>query len=440
MGDGGNYTQNDLQRLEELARGAAVGSTMYDKRWVIENILTVGRHFQSTNYVVGDGTTKELEEKIEEKMMTLWDISVEEDVSKFYFEYGVLDFFIELFSNPNLRVKEISMGIISNMVYHEAIFSGIMEKDRCLESILKLIDEKDSPTLLIVFRCLHSYGYNLFHIVNSCDDDSKEESKSLVKKFLVFLSIQSVAHNIGLVLGSCTNSTVLQNCARFLSILSELWDFSDERKKMVQCYTEEQFLQCALEGIKESVGADKTEKHFMVFLYLLFERDLETDVYSSISTQTIKIVDRLLKEHVLEYSSIDESDLEFVFNISYVLKCCLESGEYTSIPTSLKPIIKDVYERMMKAEIDGEHEENKNSILCLLSKVRDFLDSCNQNGLNPDEGAPGAGSRANTSQDSSPYFRTPRDTPRSARDTPGRSPWSSRTTGTSSPAAWRTPR
>ena len=30
------------------------------------------------------------------------------------------------------RVKEISMGIISNMVYHEAIFSGIMEKDRCL--------------------------------------------------------------------------------------------------------------------------------------------------------------------------------------------------------------------------------------------------------------------------------------------------------------------
>ena len=28
---------------------------MYDKRWVIENILAVGRHFQSTSYVNEDG-------------------------------------------------------------------------------------------------------------------------------------------------------------------------------------------------------------------------------------------------------------------------------------------------------------------------------------------------------------------------------------------------
>ena len=34
---------------------------------------------------------------------SLWDISVEEDVSAFYLEFGALDIFVELFSNPNHR-------------------------------------------------------------------------------------------------------------------------------------------------------------------------------------------------------------------------------------------------------------------------------------------------------------------------------------------------
>ena len=36
---------------------------------------------------------------------SLWDISVEEDVSSFYLEFGALDIFVELFSNPNHRFE-----------------------------------------------------------------------------------------------------------------------------------------------------------------------------------------------------------------------------------------------------------------------------------------------------------------------------------------------
>eukprot|EP00088_Acartia_fossae_P059134 TRINITY_DN6990_c0_g1_i2.p1 TRINITY_DN6990_c0_g1~~TRINITY_DN6990_c0_g1_i2.p1 ORF type:complete len:444 (-),score=69.20 TRINITY_DN6990_c0_g1_i2:98-1429(-) len=434
-------TDTDLKRLEELARDAAVGSTMYDKRWVIENILQVGRHFQSTSYVQEDGF-KELDEAIEEKMMTLWDISVEEDVSKFYLEYGVLDFFVELFSNPNLRVKEISMGIVSNMVYHESTFPSIMDKDICLEGTLKLLEEKDSPTLLIVFRCLHSFGYNLFNMIHRSDDSSKEESKNHVEKFLMFLSVPSVVQNIGFVMAGCKNRTVLQNCARFLSILSELWDFAEDRKKMCQHYSEEPFLQCTLEGIKESIGEDKTEKHFMVFLYLVFERDLEKDLYSTISTQTITLCGSLLKEHILEYSSIDECDLEFLFNISYVMKSCLDSGEYLRLPSNILTVTKDARKQLEKADIDEDHLENKVSILAMMSRILEYLDSCTKNGETL-EGRPCGVTprRSNHQGDSSPFFRTPRDTPRSLRDTPGRgSPWSSRTPGGASTPPWRTPR
>ena len=47
------------------------------------------------------------------------------------------------------RVKEISMGIISNMVYHEAIFSGIMEKDRCLGKHFFFMGNRTSEHILL---------------------------------------------------------------------------------------------------------------------------------------------------------------------------------------------------------------------------------------------------------------------------------------------------
>jgi hypothetical protein len=40
---------------------------------------------------------------IEDALCSLWDISVEEDVSALFLEFGALDIFVELFSNPNDR-------------------------------------------------------------------------------------------------------------------------------------------------------------------------------------------------------------------------------------------------------------------------------------------------------------------------------------------------
>ena len=72
-------------------------------------------------------------------------------------------------------------------------------------------------------------------------------------------------------IASCTNKQVLLNAAKFLSILSELWEESEERRKSSQYYAEEHFLGCVLEAIGESIGEDKTEKHFTVFMYIIYE-------------------------------------------------------------------------------------------------------------------------------------------------------------------------
>ena len=83
------------------------------------------------------------------------------------------------------RVQEIAVGVMTNMVCHQSVFLSLVEKDTYLEKLLKLLDTKDSPTLVLVFRwgaggrtypsfisisisrCLHSYGYNLFTLLTS---------------------------------------------------------------------------------------------------------------------------------------------------------------------------------------------------------------------------------------------------------------------------------
>ena len=209
----------ELRRLEELAKDSAVGDTMYDKRSVIEKILEIGKHFQQTSYI-NKGEVVELEPRIEELLCTLWDISVEEDVSMFYIQYGVLDIFIELFSNPNNRVKEIAAGVMSNMVFHQEIFLKIIEKETYLEKSIKLLEEKDSPTLIAVLRCLHSFGYNIFHILNSEKYVRiKEDVKHFLSRFLVFISLERVVNNLAMIVASCTNKDVLLNASKFLSIM-----------------------------------------------------------------------------------------------------------------------------------------------------------------------------------------------------------------------------
>jgi len=372
-----NYERNadfDLKKLEQLVKDSAVGDTMYEKRSVIEKVLEVGKHFQQTEYIK-DGSFIELDPKIEDLMCTLWDISVEEDVSLFYLEHGVLDIFVELFANPNVRVKEISVGIMSNMIYHNKVFLSVIEKDKYLERCIKLLEEKDSPTLLIVFRCLHSYGFNFFnHLLSEETSPSKEELKNYLSRWLVFLSIESVVQNIGIIIASCTNKEVLLNASKFLSILSELWEESDERRKVSQYFAEEQFLGCVLEAIGESVGEDKTEKHFTVFLTIVYEHDADKEILGVLSEKVIDLTDRLLKDHVLEYSSIDESDFEFIFNLAYLVKASLDSGGFQNLPSKLGSHLRAVKYRIENTNIEPA-SENRASIINLLTSSLSSLDS-----------------------------------------------------------------
>jgi len=369
-------TDIDLKTLEGLIKDTAVGDTMYEKKWVIENILEVGKHFQTTPYLVEDKVV-ELDSKIEDLLCTLWDISVERDVSMFYIEHGVLDIFVELFLNPNVRVKEISVGVMSNMVAHMEVFNKVLEKQAYLSKCLGLLEEKDSPTLSLVLRCLHSYGYNLFTLLQEQsepqprEESVKEELKQKVNTWLIFLGSERVVHNLGVIIASCTHKEVLSNGSRLVSVIASLWDFSEERRKISQYFGENNFLLCTIEGIHESIGEDKTVKHFLVFLHTIYENNTDKDVVGELSQKIVDLVTVLLSDHVLEYSKVEDSDLEFIFNIAFILKSSLASGGFDKIGRSLPENLADLISMVEGGDLSDS--DNKSSILTLLENCDQIM-------------------------------------------------------------------
>ena len=416
--------EEELRKLEELAKDSAVGETMYDKKSVIEKILEVGKHFQETSYIV-DGELRELDHDIEEKLCTLWDISVEEDVSHFYLEHGVLDIFIELFSNPNNRVKEIAAGIMSNMVFHPSVFIKLMDVDKYLESCSKLLEEKDSPTLVVTLRILHSYSFNLFQLLNSDERERrrKEDIKNVLNRFLVYLSLERIVRNIGIIVASCTNKEVLLNASKFLSLFSELWEYCEERSKVAQYFAEEPFIVCILEAITESLGEDKTEKHFAVFMNIIYENDVDKDTSAALSDKVLVITNRLLKEHVLKYNTVEESDIEFIFNLLYLIKVSLNSGGYESIPFRLSSTLASVRSRMEASDLDKD-SVNMASVFRILGSLEAFLETIKNdhpaNGHGQDDDDSCSTTSESSISNTPRTFGTPQtfDTPQSSFNTP----------------------
>ena len=136
---------------------------------------------------------------------------------------------------------------------------------------------------------------------------------------------------------------------------------------MSQHFAEKQFLVCLLEGIKESVSEDKTNKHFAVFPNIIYEN------FVNLSDKVITL-SRLLKEHILQYNSIEKTDLEFAFNLSYLIKATLNNVGYVSLPKKLSTTLKTVQNRLRHSEVE-DNNENLVSVLKPITSSVSFLES-----------------------------------------------------------------
>ena len=282
---------------------------------------------QATSYLLADGRVRELDDDTEEQLCWLWDLSAEEAVSQLYLQHGATDIFTELLANPNLRVVEVAAGVVANMTSHGPVVATMLHNDRYLESVLGLLQLRDAPCLASALRCLHSCGYHLHQ---------EEGDATLTHRWLVFLSLGTIANNLAAVLGGCRNTEVLLQASKLLSILAELWQQSEDTTVSLH-YREEQFLACVLEALAESVGQDRTVKHLAVFLSIVYcEAGLGSEVVSSLAERLLQLVELVLQEHVLQYSQLEQSDTALLDCLARLAHLSLATGGWARLPASLQ--------------------------------------------------------------------------------------------------------
>merc|ERR1719348_1475910 len=118
---------------------------------------------------------------------------------------------------------------------------------------------------------------------------------------------------------------------------------------------------------------------------IVYENDADKDIFAALSDKVITISHKLLKEHVLQYNTIEDSDLEFIFNLVFLVKVSLDSGGYESIPNKLYNSLQEVQSRIQESEVDIE-SSNVQSVLRIISNCSNYIESLrSENGDDDDD-------------------------------------------------------
>eukprot|EP00731_Ephydatia_muelleri_P007113 Em0003g1361a len=154
---------------------------------------------------------KELSEDIENDLCQLWDVSMNEDVTKYLVDHHAVDLLLEVASRSDApRLIEICVGILGNLACQEEVCENNFANTETIASILLLLKNTDPLVLLETTRLIYTCVCH----------------KSVFAEWINMIKVTtSVQDDLIFVLKSSTNEDLLKNVA---VLLDKLLDCSDE--------------------------------------------------------------------------------------------------------------------------------------------------------------------------------------------------------------------
>lgn len=140
--------------VEALKAETSIGDTTFSKHWLFQCLLDVIKHVESEAGQSEDGMTN-LNEQIEMKMCTLWDMSANQEVCELMQEFRASEMFVQMMaSTKSPRLLEIIVGILGNMCTFDDICLSVSKTDSIIRVSLWLLGSTDAPTLIQLSRLL----------------------------------------------------------------------------------------------------------------------------------------------------------------------------------------------------------------------------------------------------------------------------------------------
>lgn len=208
----------ETAELEALFRCDAIGSTLYDRRWVIKTAMELAEKRE-------EGLTEDLEQKFGSLVeMT----AVEKDVCSFLHESGCLDVFGMLLQSQSDddRSAELALCVLANVVgSSKDILEGLVHVNPGLIQVpfQTLVSVDSVPVLCATFKFLKAFVIALSGLI---DDSSDPSSSDLVPVFQSYLSLlfqdPGIVRRTSHLLSASTNNDLLDDMSKYLLALIEL--------------------------------------------------------------------------------------------------------------------------------------------------------------------------------------------------------------------------
>jgi len=209
--------------LEELAREEAIGSTLYDKKWVIKTVLSLGS-----------------EDRNSDELASLVDMTVERDVCDFLVESGCMELIVgSVSASEDVTVLSNCAAVMANVASRTGAAAAV---GSALPVVVGLLFRSSEPgSLSCAFSFLKSF-------VESSDD------VSVIREAVGQLFLDGdFVHRVGFILGVSSNGDVLDSASRFLL---SLFDSGFERLELGEefeesGYAKAEFACACAEAMKE---------------------------------------------------------------------------------------------------------------------------------------------------------------------------------------------
>lgn len=144
--DSENFNPDKMpDELKDIFLVDAIGDTLYSKRFVLKTLLNLNK------------VEAKLSEEFEKDLCTLWDMTVEKDVTKLLLEHNVLEIFSGIIqASEDQRLVEILLGIIGNMCSLAQTRDALCQQPDVMIPIIDLISCSDSLILIQLMRLFHT--------------------------------------------------------------------------------------------------------------------------------------------------------------------------------------------------------------------------------------------------------------------------------------------
>ncbi|XP_054159871.1 protein SAAL1-like [Oppia nitens] len=237
-----------------------IGDTVFSRHWLFKCLVNTVKliNKEGNNQTNDDENISqepiELDDKSEEELSILWDMSANEDVMSFLNDIKAIDLFETIIVRTNSpRFAEITAGILANIAINRDICLNLANRPNFRQLIIDTISSSDIPFVIQIVR-----------IISTCL--SNEEVKSLWLQTIKDNSHQFL-HNIQYTFENCLNCDLLKS---IVLLINKIVYLDDQFVNIWITYdTRYETVKCLLNAGQQLVDEDSENIEFIDYIWLI---------------------------------------------------------------------------------------------------------------------------------------------------------------------------